>query len=287
MSKTRKTRANSSLTKASAVSAPFGYFVVVFWILLLAIYAGSWFAVINDNLPMAAGVILNTVLCYYIFVIMHEAIHKNISGANNRLSFVNTVIGNCSGVIINIPFAGYSRNHIAHHRHANSKSDPDNEYGNKYKTLISSPASQIFRNISLCFPGGFNLCKKMIKGNKLIFFYLHKKDKTIMRFFRITFSCFLFLSILGFFKFLFFLWFVPSVLVVSLSFFVLTWIPHVSYSAEEGKTQEIVNPYQTAKTSKNLVPFIFTRLHKYHLLHHLYPNVQFNRLNKMAEYESN
>lgn len=273
--------------KAKTVASAFSYSAVAFWLFLIVSYFLVCFFTVNGLLPIGVSVILNAVMLFYLFVIFHEAIHENICGSNKNLTLINKIIGHSSSVLLNIPFTGYSKSHLAHHAYANSKTDPDLELSGNIKSALTAPTSQIFRNIILCFPGGFKLCKKFIRKDKLIFFYLHKKNKSIVYFYRVTFFFFFVFSFLGIFKNLFFLWLLPSFVLQYLVFIIFSWIPHILFLEKDGKSTELENPHKTAKNNKSFISAIFTGLSKYHLEHHLYPNVQFNRLKKMAKYESN
>jgi fatty acid desaturase len=270
------------IEKSKQISNGFGFFILSFWAFLIALYFGGFYFTAAKLIPIGTATVMNTIILFYLFVIFHEAIHKNINGSKKNLNFVNSLVGNLTSVLLNIPFSGYSKLHLAHHTHTNSKHDPDLEPSGNAFSLLKSPTSQIFRNIILCFPGGLKVCKWVIRKDKLVFFYLHKKNKSIVNFYRMTFSAFCLISFVGFFKYAFFLWILPSVLATYCVFAIFSWVPHISFLEKNGKYTESENPYKTAKNNKFFISAIFTGLCRHHLEHHLYPNVQFNRLKKIA-----
>jgi len=275
-------RDTKKIANAKMVASRFSYFVVAFWLFLILSYFLVCYFTITGLLPIGISTIANTLFLFYLFVVFHEAIHKNICGSKNHLTLINKIIGHSSSVFLNIPFTGYSKSHLTHHTHANSKTDPDSESSGSIKSILVTPTSQIFKHIILCFPGGFKLCKKVIRKDKLVFFYLHKKNKNIVNFYRTTFFLFCLFSVFGMFKYLFFLWLLPSFMLPYLVFVIFSWVPHISFLEKDGKSTESENPHKTAKNNKFLISAIFTGLSRYHLEHHLYPNVQFNRLKKIA-----
>lgn len=270
------------IEKSKQIASGFGFLVLSFWAVLVILYFSSFYFISAKLMPLGVATVMNTIILFYLFVIFHEAIHKNINGSNKNLNFVNSLVGNLTSVLLNIPFSGYSKSHLAHHANTNSKHDPDIEPSGSVLSLLKSPTSQIFRNIILCFPGGFKLCRKIIRKDKLVFFYLHKKNKSIITFYRTTFSLFFLVSFLGFFSHVLFLWLLPSLFATYAVFAIFSWIPHILFLEKDGKTTEHENPYKTTKNNRFLISAIFTGLSRYHLEHHLYPNVQFNRLKKIA-----
>ncbi len=294
MTESKRHRTKADIETARELSMGVSWRTILLWMLLVFIYFSvGYFAFIGElQLPIAS--IVNTIACYYFFIVMHEAIHENVNGGIKKLKSLNAIIGHSSSVPLGLPLIGYGKLHIAHHKYANSKMDPDNSCVDGPFSIIEFPTKRLYEKIMVCIPGGIGILKKTLDRKEYVFAYLMYKDKAQVNFYRISFL--LFLSSLVFNKFteLVFVWLVPTLAFPYAVFIFLSWFPHIGYSWASGKQTEMQNPHKTAKNNGSKFALIFTGIHHNHLTHHLYPNVQFYKLKKMsstlnkteAEYES-
>lgn len=257
--------------------------IIFFWISLVLTYMLVASLSIVGYLPLFIATLINTVICYYLFVVMHEAIHGNVNGRIKKFKFLNKIIGHSSSVFLGLPFSGYGKLHIAHHRYANSKLDPDNSCSEGAISIIEFPTKRLYEKVVVCFPGGIKLLKKTLGKREMIFAYLMHKDKAQVNFYRATFIVFLSSYMFGKLVEFTFIWFLPTFIFPYLVFIFLSWFPHISYLRAAGKKTEAENPNFTAKNSNFVFRFIFTGLHHKHLNHHIDPSVPFYKLNKITK----
>ncbi len=253
---------------------------------LIFSYVSVGILAISGDLPLPIVLLVNTTICYYLFIIMHEAIHGNINGKIKKFKFLNKLVGHSSSLFLGLPFLGYGKLHIAHHRHANSKLDPDNSCSSGPASIIEFPTKRLYEKVMVCFPGGIKLLKKTLGKREIVFAYLMHKDKAQVNFYRVTFITFLSSALFGKLTEFVFIWLLPTFIFPYFVFIFLSWFPHISYSYAAGKTTESENPNLTARNNRLFPGFIFTGLHHKHLIHHLHPNVPFYQLNKIARYEN-
>jgi fatty acid desaturase len=255
--------------------------IIFFWISLMFSYVLVALVSIVGHFPLFIATLINTVICYYLFVVMHEAIHGNVNGGIKKFKFLNKLVGHSSSVFLGLPFLGYGKLHIAHHRYANSKLDPDSSCSDGAISIIEFPTKRLYEKVVVCFPGGIKLLKKTLGRREAIFAYLMYKDKAQVNFYRATFVLFLSSYMFGKLMEFTFIWLFPTFIFPYLVFVFLSWFPHISYSYVSGKTTEAENQNFTAKNNKFVFGFIFTGLHHKHLNHHLKPSVPFYKLNKV------
>jgi fatty acid desaturase len=115
-----------------AVKAAMRYMGNIAWptILLALTVIGGFIAVplwvVMDLLPLWAGVLLQALVTYAAYTVMHDAVHGAIAGKAIWLRGLQNVLGYCMGFILMIPFSAHRYEHNAHHRHTNDpEKDPD------------------------------------------------------------------------------------------------------------------------------------------------------------------
>ncbi|MDE0884523.1 MAG: fatty acid desaturase [Myxococcota bacterium] len=89
-------------------------------------YAAVFVAVATGHLGMAAGFVINSLLVYASYTILHEAVHGNISGFGQPTRWYNEALGILAGFMMSIPLTIHRTEHLAHHRKTNDpEADPD------------------------------------------------------------------------------------------------------------------------------------------------------------------
>jgi len=91
----------------------------------IALYSATIVFVIAGHLPLWIGFVVNSLLVYAIYTVMHEAVHGNICGTDRHAKWINDVLGYVAGFMLAIPYKIHRAEHFAHHRDTNSDSDPD------------------------------------------------------------------------------------------------------------------------------------------------------------------
>jgi len=94
-------------------------FVVIAFVANLALFASgvtsAWLAT-----PLLAA------LTYMAYTPLHEAVHGNVHGSNQRLKWLNDLCGYLAAPLIAVPYQSHRVEHFTHHRYTNQPDkDPD------------------------------------------------------------------------------------------------------------------------------------------------------------------
>lgn len=89
-----------------------------------ALVATTW-AALTGGVPYWAAGMLNTVVLYGAYTVIHEAVHRNIIPRIHGLRWLNAFLGFAICVPLWMFFYPHKRSHIVHHRKCNSDEDPD------------------------------------------------------------------------------------------------------------------------------------------------------------------
>lgn len=77
-------------------------------------------------LPVWAATLLIGALTYFSYTPLHEAVHNNIHGEHDRLSWLNHLCGYLVAPLIAVPYQSHRLEHFTHHRYTNqADKDPD------------------------------------------------------------------------------------------------------------------------------------------------------------------
>jgi phenylacetate-CoA oxygenase/reductase PaaK subunit len=90
----------------------------------LAVFVAAAIAAINESVAWPVTVAINTVVCFVMFTVVHDASHYSIS----RTRWVNGLVGRIAWLFVSplSSFSTFAYVHIEHHRHANDDdNDPD------------------------------------------------------------------------------------------------------------------------------------------------------------------
>lgn len=223
----------------------------------------SWYACLTDQLPLWAGLLINTVAMYYLFSPMHDAMH----GAVSKYPWLNSAVLFLAVLpIVPLATGRFLRfMHMQHHRFANDDADPDH--------LLSMKPSHAL--------GKWFFWGHLYKG-----FYLRNRDKLpefsarIMRREEIAaLGSQLVLLIICPWETLM-LMIIPSFFFAWLITFVFMFLPHYPHDVKHKD-----DPYRATAVRVGwewlLCPLMAYQ--NYHLVHHLYPTVPFYRYKKVWE----
>lgn len=90
----------------------------------LAFGASTWSA-LAGLLPYWLAAVLNTVILYASYTVIHEATHNNIVPRIARLRWVNTFLGFAVCALLWLVYYPHKRSHMVHHARCNTDDDPD------------------------------------------------------------------------------------------------------------------------------------------------------------------
>ena len=225
----------------------------------------------------AWAIVIGAICSYFLFAMMHDAVHGALLPRNNKL---NKFIGVMLGITQNTHFESFKKHHNQHHMYTNSSRDPDLMYREqgRYSHIFIFPLLSISQKIITPLPK-FIKTKifKMAKGKPKTFLYLANKDKSQVNFNRVTFSIGVSSIVLFGVDSIIPMLYLCSFVAIFIYNFMANWLPHETVFDRE---DESANKYKTAKIySFPLSGLLMWGVDK-HIIHHLYPQIQTARLNK-------
>lgn len=76
--------------------------------------------------PLWLCTVLNTIVIYASYTVLHEAVHGNISGNVTGPTRLDEIAGSITGILMMVPFSAHKTLHLTHHRFTNDpQRDPD------------------------------------------------------------------------------------------------------------------------------------------------------------------
>ena len=96
--------------------------------LALGVYAvlvASIWAALSGRLPYWTCALINTVVLYSAYTVIHEAVHNNIVPRNPRLRWLNEFLGFAICIPLWMFYYPHKNSHIVHHKKCNTDQDPD------------------------------------------------------------------------------------------------------------------------------------------------------------------
>jgi len=233
---------------------------VMLLVLSQATIGGVWYLVLNDQLALWAGCVINCIAYYVLFTPAHDASHNAISNVPwvNKLMFalvMQSILPGNTGKMLMVM-------HMQHHRFGNEKLDPDFEVAKSFK---NAAFGWFFWDVRY-----------------LDFYFKHKEYYPDVNIKQIFLEMAIGYTVIGTLAWHFpletlVLWFIPGRMMAWLVCFVFMYLPHVPHIYTHRE-----NPYQ-ATLNRQGWEWLMTPLmmyQNYHLAHHLYPTIPFYRYKK-------
>ncbi len=221
--------------------------------------------------PYAVACLVNGWLAYLMYMTLHEATHGNVSGGRAQLRWVDDLVGSISSIPLWFSYRSHRISHMQHHAHTNDPAlDPDHFVGGPFSALIPKYLTLSLLEIALpvlsLVPGGTRLLPRSLQ--RLADEDVPRSPLEIAYQRRFILGClavFAALSLAGYFKEAFLLWFLPAKIGVFIVLVVFAWLPHLPH-AERGRYRD---------TRITLFPggTLLLRGQNHHLLHHMFPRV--------------
>jgi fatty acid desaturase len=221
-----------------------------------------WYLVLNGQMAAPVGAIVNGLITYWLFSVIHDASHCSLS----RVRWINETVG-AIGLFFLFPYAPMVLLrwvHNKHHAYANGPMDPDIFEHNSAWWQI--PFRWTFFDLAYIyyfFKYGSRVRKKHQTSLAIYYSLLTVMVGTALYF--------------GYGYELLMLWFIPSRITLLLICIVFVILPH--YPAMVAQDEQ---PYM-ATTMRFGWEWLLTPLlvyQNYHLIHHLYPEIPFYRMHK-------
>jgi beta-carotene hydroxylase len=226
------------------------------WVLLTITYCSTYYFCGTGRVPLWVGTLLNALIGYVSFSVIHDSIHRAIS-SNVR---VNDAIGQAAMLLV-LPYVDnrlFRWLHILHHRYATGRRDPD-------RVLHGAWWSLPFRWMAIDL---IYFVHAMRHGDKVSRPYL----RSALSLGAVTAVVIGVLTAEGYGMQVLMLWFLPSRLILLTLGFSFFWLPHVPHDT----TQE--ENFTRATTIRQGFEWLLgpvLQYQNYHLIHHLYPMTPF------------
>jgi fatty acid desaturase len=214
--------------------------------------AVSIWAALGGRLPHGVCALINTVVLYGTYTVIHEAVHGNIAPRDPRLRWLNNFLGFAICIPLWMFFYPHKKSHIVHHTLCNKDEDPD-IYARGAFGIVT------FWRIPLASLSAFNPfalyrdCKR---------FKLSARERYISM---ATFAAYTAIIVAviaaGHGVELFVLWFVPWFVGYSIMLVFFTWVPHHPHT-ETGR-------YRNTRCSIWSGANWLTQGQHMHLIHHM------------------
>jgi fatty acid desaturase len=239
----------------------------------------------NELIPIWFGVVVNTVICYCLYTVHHEATHGNISGRKTALLWIDRVLGSIAGVFIDLSFSGYSKAHLAHHMNTNGPKDTviDAHFNSAAMNAKRYARTTLIKYISIIPIKKvvyFLFEKLLTRESKIGAKLMLKKYPKISKLNKYTFS----FTLLAFFTeyglYLFYLWYLPIILYPIINMVLHDWLPHNVYD-KDGK--RATGRYLDTRIITWPGSHIVTCAQDYHLIHHMYQEIPFYSYKKVYQ----
>lgn len=236
-------------------------------VLLAAVYSGlaaSVFFALGGQIPLWLAALLNAVILYGTYTIVHEGVHGNIVGKKSRFRWVNMAAALLAAAPLWILVYPHRASHLVHHRKCNTDDDPD-IYARGHFGVVT------FWRIPVAILGQFNpveqyrLCREFgLTGRQFCFSM-------------ITFATYVAIVLaivgLGYGYELLVLWFIPFFVGYALMLVLFTWVPHHPHT--------LTGRYRDTRCSLWPGGNLLTQGQNYHLIHHMMPWVPWYRYEKV------
>ena len=241
-----------ALTSTPRIAWP----TVVMWLGLNVAFLSSYIFGAMGQMPLWVGLLINSVVGYAAFSVVHDSVHRTIS-ANTA---VNDWIGQLALLLV-APYVTlklFRWGHILHHRFANGSKDPD--------IVLHGPWWQLpirWMLIDILY-----LTHAIRYGDKVSKPYLMKS----LMLGAVFVAALVVLISIGYGRVVLMLWFIPSRIIFLSLGFGFFWLPHVPHTV----TQE--ENFTEATTIREGMEWLMgpaLQNQNFHLIHHLFPMTPF------------
>lgn len=224
--------------------------------LLIVTYLSTYWFCGSGQLPLWIGTLLNSVVGYMSFSVIHDSIHRSVS-SNTKF---NDRIGQI-GLDFVLPYVDarmFRWAHVLHHRFTSDVRDPDKAFNGAWWSLP-------FRWMGIDVVYFFHALNH---GDKVSKPYFH----ACLRRLAVVVAVIAVLSWYGYGLEVFMLWFVPSRLILLALGFSFFWLPHVPHDVTQA---ENFTRATTVRDGHEWLLGPVLQYQNFHLIHHLYPMTPF------------
>jgi len=277
VAQTPESRKQMLAAERAVVSKYWGGFqirIVATFVLCLVAWTSVLVAGLTGQLSLVLGLLINTVLASLFYMPMHEAVHGNISGRQERWRPIEHVVGSLCSIPLGFSYAAHRSSHLRHHAYTNSpERDPDAYTDGKLSALpgkwFAVVIATSFLPVFAFIPASRGLLPAEVR-NSLLADGDKKSGLVQLRYWAMNSAVLILAFVLGVGWPAVFFWYLPARLQALWLLFVFAWYPH--HPAKE------TGRYVDTRVAVFRGSGLLIRGHDHHALHHLYPQVPHYRL---------
>lgn len=244
-----KQKALQALIQPPVIAWP----TIFIWLsVMVLIPVCDWLA-IRGTIPLWTACILNSLIMYPLFGVMHDATHRAIS----KIPAVNDWVGSIA-LILAAPYVGlgvFRWAHMQHHRFTNGPKDPDNWVHGAWWTLPFRWATYDLYYLSFIIRSEDKIGRKQLGYTSI------NAALTVMAIVALVHA--------GYGREVLILWFIPARITLAYFGFVFFWLPHVK---NDVSAQQNLTLASGIRLGYERFFNIVCQYQNYHLLHHLWPS---------------
>ena len=254
------------------LSQGFAWPTVLLLVALIAIEGAVIAAWAGGAMPLLLGMFINSLACYGLYTVVHDAVHRSVSNRDPKYARWDTICGNVAAQLILLSFSGHRSSHLRHHAHTNTDRDPDLAAKGP---LVALPIKWLASNVILvlvALPGGVQLAsglKRRLGGEATA----DSDDSSLLAkqswAARVGVLAVLISIPLDAIVPVVVLWIIPARLTFLYLLFFFVWLPHFPYQ----HTDRFRNTRITLFPGSTWLLLQQDR----HLIHHLYPSIPWYR----------
>ena len=254
------------------LSQGFAWPTVLLLVALIAIEGAVIAAWAGGAMPLLLGMFINSLACYGLYTVVHDAVHRSVSNRDPKYARWDTICGNVAAQLILLSFSGHRSSHLRHHAHTNTDRDPDLAAKGP---LVALPIKWLASNVILvlvALPGGVQLAsglKRRLGGEATA----DSDDSSLLAkqswAARVGVLAVLISIPLDAIVPVVVLWIIPARLTFLYLLLFFVWLPHFPYQ----HTDRFRNTRITLFPGSTWLLLQQDR----HLIHHLYPSIPWYR----------
>jgi beta-carotene hydroxylase len=236
-------------------------------LLLAGVYSGlavSCYFAVNGQFPMWLAAVINGIILYGTYTVVHEGVHNNIVNQKSRLRWINMGAAFMAAVPLWILIYPHRGSHIVHHKKCNTDADPDIYARGSFGVVT-------FWRIPLAILSQFNPIEQYRQCNE----YGLTRSQRYFSILNFALYVAIVVMIISFdygYELLI-LWFIPFFIGYTLMLVFFTWIPHHPHT--------ITGRYRDTRCSLWPGGNLLTQGQNYHLIHHMMPWIPWYRYEKV------
>jgi len=232
-------------------------------LLLAGVYSGlaaSTYFALSGQWPMWLAALVNGVILYGTYTVVHEGVHNNIVSNKSKWKWINLAAAFLAAMPLWLLIYPHRSSHIVHHKKCNTDADPDIYARGSFGVVT-------FWKIPKAILGQFNPFEQYRQCKK--HGLTRSQEYFSMATFLLYIAIVLMLASSGLGYELLVLWFIPFFIGYTLMLVFFTWIPHHPHT--------ITGRYHDTRCSLWPGGNLLTQGQNYHLIHHMMPWVPWYR----------